>query len=398
RTRARCEPRRSERWRGDGGLLPGGKRFQAAVPAPDLAVSAQRVASDLRAGQPGSDGEVGERQAISDQPVAAAQVSVQYLRDGLELLLAARDLLRIRPAAAEAALHEVLVDQRTAGALPVGELPALPPADVGLVPRIGRPQPRLRLLRGEVLHDGVRFPEHEAVVLEDGHLAVGVEHGELRLHVIAVEQVHERQLGLDSHVMHDRHDLEGARRRRGDRQLHLDPRRGLEGAGSGRRVAGEHRVPALGVAGALLVGGGARALPAAMFEVDAGPVALGAESYLDLRRAVPLRRLPGDHDPGRWRAGGDLADLVLLAVGEALEEPATLPSLEMDLVGAFAPEGEPLLQRPPLPDVLREDAERIPDRAFHVDGLPDRHSRSSCSAKTLKACKAWSQSSLTRSR
>src|SRR5262249_53929509 len=214
--------------------------------------------------------------------------SVQYLRDGLELLLAARDFLRIRAAAAEAALHEVLVDQRAAGALPVGELPALPPADVGLAPRIARPQPRLRLLRGEVLSEGVRSHEHEAVVPEDGLLAVGVDDGEPRLHVTAVKELHERPLASDARVINARHDLEGARRRRGDVQLHLDPPLGVQAAASGSRVAGEHRVPALGVASALLLGGGAGALPAAMLEVDAGPLRPGPGSCPDLRCALPL--------------------------------------------------------------------------------------------------------------
>src|SRR5262249_30394787 len=105
----------------------------------------------------------------------------------------------------------------------------------------------------------------------------------------------------------------------------------------------------------------------------------------------------GDPGAGRRRAGRDLADFVLLAVGEALEEPAPLPRLEMDLVGALTPEGVALLERPPFPDVPREEPERVLDRALHVDRLPDRHSRSSCSANALNAASAWSQTWLTRS-
>src|SRR5262249_20123452 len=104
-----------------------------------------------------------------------------------------------------------------------------------------------------------------------------------------------------------------------------------------------------------------------------------------------------EHHARRRRAGGDGADLVLLAVREALEEPAALPGLEMDLVGALAAEREPLLQRPPLPDVLREEPERGLDRPLPVNRLPDRHCRPSCSAKALKAASASSQSWLTRS-
>src|SRR5262249_59971817 len=94
-------------------------------------------------------------------------------RQDVEFLLAARDLLRVWAAAAEALLHEVLVDQRAAGPLPVRQLPALPAADIGLPSRVRRPEPRLRLLRRQVLHDGVRLPEHDAALRHDGPLGVG---------------------------------------------------------------------------------------------------------------------------------------------------------------------------------------------------------------------------------
>src|SRR5262249_60470631 len=116
-------------WRGrKGGCLPRGQALEAAVPSADLAVAGQRVAADLRAGQPAPDGEVGQRHRVPDQPVAAVEVVVEDLRHHLELLLAARDLLRVWAAPAEALLHEVLVDQRAAGPLPVRQLPALPAA------------------------------------------------------------------------------------------------------------------------------------------------------------------------------------------------------------------------------------------------------------------------------
>src|SRR5262249_42705506 len=155
--------------------------------------------------------------------------------------------------------------------------------------------------------------------------------------------------------------------------------------------------PTLVVPAALLLGGGAGALPPAVLEVHACAIALGGESHLDLRRRLPVGCLPAEHHARRRRAGGDGADPVLPPLREALEEPAALPGLEMDLVGALASEREPLLQRPPLPDVLREEPERVLDRPLHVNRLPDRHCRSSCSAKALKAASASSQSWLTRS-
>ena len=128
RTRAGCEPRPArrvalrsprggvpawglERWWWNRGLPPRGQRFELPVPAPDLAVPAQRIAANLRAGQPAPDGEVGEGHAVADQPAPTAQMPVEYLRNDVELLLAARDLLRIRVALSEATLHEMLVDQ-----------------------------------------------------------------------------------------------------------------------------------------------------------------------------------------------------------------------------------------------------------------------------------------------
>src|SRR5262249_1157186 len=114
-------------------------------------------------------------------------------------------------------------------------------------------------------------------------------------------------------------------------------------------------------------------------------------------RRVPVRCLPAEHHARRRRAGGDGADLVLLAVGEALEEPTSLTGLEMNLVGALPAEGEPPLQRPPLPGLPGEEPERDTDPPLDVDRLPDRHCRSSCSANALKAASASSQSWLTRS-
>src|SRR5262249_59515505 len=66
--------------RRNGGLLPRRQRLEAAVPPADLAVAGQRVAADLRAGEPAPDGEIGQRDAITDQPVAAAEMVVEDRR------------------------------------------------------------------------------------------------------------------------------------------------------------------------------------------------------------------------------------------------------------------------------------------------------------------------------
>jgi hypothetical protein len=47
---------------------------------------------------------------------------------------------------------------------------------------------------GEVLHDGVRLPEDEAVVLEHRHFVIGIEPEELRLALLAFAEIDEHQL------------------------------------------------------------------------------------------------------------------------------------------------------------------------------------------------------------
>src|SRR5262245_56308914 len=122
-----------------------------------------------------------------------------------------------------------------------------------------------------------------------------------------------------------------------------------------------------------------------MLEVDARAAALGGRADLHFRRSVPARSLPGEDDARRRLECRDRANDELLAVREALVESPARPGLEVDLIGARAAEGVAFLQRPPLADVLGEDAEGRVDRAFHVDRLPDRHSLSSCSANVLNA-------------
>src|SRR5690242_13097760 len=122
-----------------------------------------------------------------------------------------------------------------------------------------------------------------------------------------------------------------------------------------------------------------------MLEVDAGAVLLRGEADFDLGRRIPLRGFPREDDPRRRDVRRHEPHVELLAVRKALEESSALAALEEDVGRALPAEGEALLQGPPLPDLLGEEAERPLDRALHVDRLPDRHRSSSCSANALNA-------------
>ena len=68
-------------------------------------------------------------------------------------------------------------------------VPELPARHVGAAPLVARQEPRLGLLRREVLHDRPRLGEHEVAVDERRHRAVGVERQVLRPLVLALGEV-----------------------------------------------------------------------------------------------------------------------------------------------------------------------------------------------------------------
>src|ERR671925_110622 len=139
-------------------------------------------------------------------------------------------------------------------------------------------------------------------------------------------------------------------------------------------------------------------LEAAVLEVDPRSLARRCEAHLDLGRNAgdvplegdPTRRLPDEHP----------APAVLLAAGRALVEPASdLPFHHHRLDGVLGDRVR--LDRPPVPELLREDAKGVLDAAIDGDravhGL-DRRLRGhvslpSLSAAALKAASASFQNS-----
>ena len=63
---------------------------------------------------------------------------------------------------------------RAQGGLPLGGLPVHPAVGIGAHTGIGGPQRARAIARGQIAHDGVGFPEHEAAVVDHGHAAVGI--------------------------------------------------------------------------------------------------------------------------------------------------------------------------------------------------------------------------------
>src|SRR5262245_17815732 len=114
-----------------------------------------------------------------------------------------------------------------------------------------------------------------------------------------------------------------------------------------RLEAREHTVPAALVAVPPVASARAGALPAALLGVDAGAVLLRREADLDLGRRVPLRGLPREDDPRRRHVRRHEPHVELLSVGEALEEPSALATLEEDVRGPLPAEGEAFLEGPP---------------------------------------------------
>src|SRR3954462_13957001 len=82
---------------------------------------------------------------------------------------------RIGRAAAEEALDRALEHQDRARWIPGGRFPELAARYVGARAFIRWQQPAVRLLRRQILDDGVRFPQPEIAVLEARHALVRIE-------------------------------------------------------------------------------------------------------------------------------------------------------------------------------------------------------------------------------
>src|SRR5690348_6918831 len=124
-----------------------------------------------------------------------------------------------RPHAKES-LDQVLKEQRHAGiAAPVRALPVLPAHDVGARSRIVRPQ-RTGFFAGEILHDGVRLPEHEIAVDERRGAAGRIQSQILRRPIIALYRVQILELERYPEVGGERANFPGARRTGESVELH----------------------------------------------------------------------------------------------------------------------------------------------------------------------------------
>ena len=140
-------------------------------------------------------------------------MGVQYCRALVELLLAPGHFRGIRLALARELLDQPLEREDRTGGKPVCGLPRMPAQHVRLIPGVGGPQSALGLLRREIVQDRVRLPQHEAVVLQHGHPLVGVEPGELRPVLLALEQVDETQVAVEAEMIGQGDHLGGSWRR-----------------------------------------------------------------------------------------------------------------------------------------------------------------------------------------
>jgi hypothetical protein len=75
-----------------------------------------------------------------------------------------------------------------------------------------------------------------------------------------------------------------------------------------------------------------------------------------------------------------VSDYEFLAIGETLIKAATLSRFQVDFLGPLTPEGKAFFQGPPRTDVLRKQAERVFQGAFHSHRFSYRHRGASISA------------------
>lgn len=155
-------------------------------------------------------GDVADGQVAAGDELAALQRLVQNLRAGVAALDRQVD-------GGVIALGFGGADQAQEGwdhdALPFGGLPVHPAVGVGAQADVLGPEGAGAVARGQVAHDGIRFPQHEAAVVDGGHGAVGVDLG-----VLGRVDHAERAAGLDEGVRqrqfaHGQHHL-----------LHIDGR------------------------------------------------------------------------------------------------------------------------------------------------------------------------------
>ena len=90
------------------------------------------------------------------------------------------------------------------------EIPELPARHVDAPPFILGKETASRLLAGEVLANGVGFPEDLIAVPERGYPHVGIERRVFGSFLVAFDQVYDAQGRVDAEMVRDRHHLEGA--------------------------------------------------------------------------------------------------------------------------------------------------------------------------------------------
>ena len=177
------------------GIAPGVQRIELVVPAADFRKFVQRDVGFLRIGQGNSDGEIGDRHGVADEPFEALEMVVQYGAIGAEGRLRVFHFGFVCQADVEAWLDDVFEIERAAAGIELIGIPAQPAQHFRLA-LILRPQIGIHVPR-ECAQDGVGFPHDAIAIHQRRHLTVRVQPQVVRRFVLAlgefqIDKLHRR--------------------------------------------------------------------------------------------------------------------------------------------------------------------------------------------------------------
>lgn len=167
--------------------LPRFELLYLGVPVANRGVSVHRETARFRIYQRRRNREITQCWATTHKIVTPFKMTVKNTGLAVEKLLSLLDLLRIRITTVDPFFDQVFPDQGKSGFTPVTHPPELPPANISPCTIIHGPETVARLLRGQVLHDGIGFPEDKVSIFQGGDLPIWVQAKEAAIKLSGVD-------------------------------------------------------------------------------------------------------------------------------------------------------------------------------------------------------------------